>query len=152
MGFSCIGGEMERLVLLVLFFKGGRRGNKGVQREAFFCDCFALQQVWCTALFLALQLCKLTQRYYKYIHKSAIGVSKSKSHFGHGSVQIHIWSQILLRSIMGERKTWTNVEPFFSFEVFFPQELGSKWCETKALKQDGNKDFRSHTREQEASR
>ncbi len=37
---------MERLVLLVLFFfKGGKRGNEGVQQEPFFCDCLALWQI-----------------------------------------------------------------------------------------------------------
>lgn len=46
MGFSCIGGEMERLVLLVLFFfEGGKRSNKRVQREPFFRDCFAVWRV-----------------------------------------------------------------------------------------------------------
>lgn len=48
MGFSCIDREMERLVLLVLFFKGGKRGNKRVQNEASFCDYFAL--LWSGAL------------------------------------------------------------------------------------------------------
>lgn len=151
MGFSCTGGETERLVLLVPFFKGGKRANKGVQREAFFCDCFVLQ-IWCTAWFLGLQVYQMLL----WIHPQKCNMSEEiKITLG-----ICTWkcTDSYLESNTPGGQLWVREKheqmlSHFSFDICFSQESGSKWCETKALEQDGNKDFRSHTQcEEEASR
>lgn len=81
MGFSYIGGEMERLVLLVLFFKGGKRGSKGVQREAFFCDYFCFMAR--SSALHDSQLCN--PNYYKYKCEIKVRIYSNRSF---GSVQI----------------------------------------------------------------
>lgn len=49
MGFSCTGGEMERLVVLVPFFKGGKRGNNKCKESPSFVIVLLYGKVWCIA-------------------------------------------------------------------------------------------------------
>lgn len=49
MGFSCTGGEMERLVLLVLsFFKERKGAIRGCKERPSFVIVLLYGKVWCT--------------------------------------------------------------------------------------------------------
>lgn len=76
---------MERLLVL-FFFKGGKRGNKGVQMEPFFCDCFCFMVS--SVAMCDSKLCKFNTSYCMYIQKSEIEVSILKLHFGCGHSQL----------------------------------------------------------------